>query len=150
VLAVEDRRDELPTDGFFVAPAVLDHVSPDLEVYREEVFGPVLCVVRVGSLDDALDLVNANPYGNGAAVFTRDGGAARRFQREVTAGMVGVNVPIPVPMAHYSFGGWKASLLGDLHVYGPEGLQFCSRAKVVTTRWPEAEDAMSLAFPTSR
>jgi malonate-semialdehyde dehydrogenase (acetylating)/methylmalonate-semialdehyde dehydrogenase len=108
-----------------------------MRVYRDEIFGPVLSVLRVGSLGEAIDLVNANPYGNGTAIFTRDGAAARRFRREVTVGMVGINVAIPVPMAYYSFGGWKQSLFGDAHVHGMEGVRFNTRLKSVTTRWPE-------------
>ena len=135
-------------DGFFVGPTLIDRVTPSMGVYREEIFGPVLIIVRVGTFDEALALVNANPYGNGAAVFTSDGGVARRFKRKVTAGMVGVNVPIPVPVAFYSFGGWKDSLFGDRHLYGEEGFDFYTRAKVVTERWPAAvSDGVGLAFP---
>ncbi|HEY4376467.1 MAG TPA: CoA-acylating methylmalonate-semialdehyde dehydrogenase [Acidimicrobiales bacterium] len=137
-------------DGFFLGPCLLDHVTPSMTVYREEIFGPVLCVVRVDSFDEALGLVRDNPYGNGVALFTRDGGAARRFTFEVDAGMVGINVPIPVPMAYYSFGGWGDSLFGDTHVHGPEGVHFYTRAKVVTTRWPTPESARpDLGFPTT-
>jgi malonate-semialdehyde dehydrogenase (acetylating)/methylmalonate-semialdehyde dehydrogenase len=122
-----------------------------MEVYRDEVFGPVLVVIRVDTLDEAIALINANPYGNGTSVFTDSGHAARRFHREVTVGMVGVNVPIPVPMAYYSFGGWKDSLFGDTHVHGMEGVRFYSRAKAVTTRWPavEADAGASYHFPTA-
>jgi len=136
-------------EGFFVGPTVLDHVRPGMDVYDEEVFGPLLVVVRVETLDAALELVNENPYGNGAAIFTRSGGAARRFQQEVEAGMVGVNVPIPVPVGFYSFGGWGDSLFGDTHVYGPEAFRFYTRGKVVTSRWPAGEPTagVSLAFP---
>jgi len=136
--------------GFFVGPTVVDRVLPDMDVYRQEIFGPVLSVVRAGSVTEAIALVNANPYGNGTAVFTGSGEAARRFHRSVTVGMVGINVPIPVPVAYYSFGGWKDSLFGDRHVHGPEGVSFYTRGKVVTARWPESQSAgASLHFPTT-
>lgn len=136
--------------GFFVSPTLFDRVSTDMRVYREEIFGPVLAVSRARSLDDAIGIVNANPWGNGAAVFTRDGGAARSFELRVSAGMVEINVPIPVPMSYYSFGGWKASLFGDIHMRGPEGVRFYTRGKVVSSRWPrDAETKIDLAFPTS-
>ncbi|HEX6195568.1 MAG TPA: CoA-acylating methylmalonate-semialdehyde dehydrogenase [Jiangellaceae bacterium] len=125
--------------GFWVGPTVIDRVTPQMDVYRTEVFGPVLSVIRTGTVDDAIALINANPYGNGTAIFTSSGAAARRFQRGVHVGMVGINVPIPVPMAYYSFGGWKDSLFGDTHVHGPEGVAFYTRGKVVTARWPHAE-----------
>jgi malonate-semialdehyde dehydrogenase (acetylating) / methylmalonate-semialdehyde dehydrogenase len=135
--------------GHFVGPSVFDRVRPGMAVYDQEIFGPVLVVVRAESYPEAIELVNANPYGNGAAIFTRDGGAARRFEQEVTAGMVGVNVPIPVPMAYHSFGGWKDSLFGDLHMHGPDGVRFYTRGKVVTTRWPDPSQAgVNLGFPT--
>jgi len=122
-----------------------------MSVYRDEIFGPVLCVVRVDSYEDALQLVNDNPFGNGTAIFTRDGGAARRFQYDVQVGMVGINVPIPVPVAYYSFGGWKASLFGDQHMYGPEGVKFFTRGKVVTSRWPDpSTSTIDLGFPQNR
>ena len=124
-------------DGFFVGPTLVDRVTPSMQVYRDEIFGPVLSVLRVDTLDEAIALVNANPYGNGTAIFTRDGHAARRFRRQVQVGMVGVNVAIPVPMAYYSFGGWKDSLFGDAHIHGMEGVRFNTRLKSVTTRWPE-------------
>ena len=127
-------------EGFFLGVSLIDEVTPEMDCYRDEIFGPVLTVVRVPTYADALKLINDNPYGNGTAIFTRDGGAARQFQFDVNAGMVGVNVPIPVPVAYYSFGGWKASLFGDLHMYGPEGIQFYTRAKVVTSRWPDPGD----------
>jgi malonate-semialdehyde dehydrogenase (acetylating)/methylmalonate-semialdehyde dehydrogenase len=127
-------------NGFWLGPTLFDHVTTDMAIYRDEIFGPVLCVVRVDSYDEALALVAANPWGNGVALFTRDGAAARRFQTEVEVGMVGINVPIPVPVAYYSFGGWKGSLFGDLHVYGPDAVRFATRTKVVTTRWPAAAD----------
>ena len=123
-------------DGFFLGGCLFDHVRPDMRIYREEIFGPVLSLMRVGSYDEAMNLVNAHEYGNGVALFTRDGDAARDFAQRVQVGMVGINVPIPVPMAFHSFGGWKASLFGDHHVYGPEGVRFYTRLKAVTTRWP--------------
>jgi malonate-semialdehyde dehydrogenase (acetylating) / methylmalonate-semialdehyde dehydrogenase len=135
-------------DGFWLGPCLLDHVTPDMSVYRDEIFGPVLSVVRCGTYDDAIALVNANPYGNGTAVFTSDGGAARRFQHEIEVGMVGINVPIPVPMAYYSFGGWKDSLFGDSHVHGAEGVHFYTRGKVVTSRWKDTS-GLRLDFPTN-
>jgi malonate-semialdehyde dehydrogenase (acetylating)/methylmalonate-semialdehyde dehydrogenase len=149
---VVDGRDSAPDgDGFFLGASLLDNVTPDMKAYQEEIFGPVLGVTRVGTYDDALRLVNENPYGNGTAIFTRDGGAARAFQFEVEAGMVGVNVPIPVPVAYYSFGGWKASLFGDTHIYGPEGINFYTRGKVVTSRWPDpATSQVDLGFPQTR
>jgi malonate-semialdehyde dehydrogenase (acetylating)/methylmalonate-semialdehyde dehydrogenase len=152
-LAVDGR--ELSVDGheggYFLGPCVFDRVRPGMRVYDEEIFGPVLVVVRAESYPEALELVNANPYGNGAAIFTRDGGAARQFTFDVQAGMVGVNVPIPVPVAQYSFGGWKSSLFGDAHMYGPQGVHFYTRTKVVTTRWPDpATSAVNLGFPTNR
>ncbi|WP_017616026.1 CoA-acylating methylmalonate-semialdehyde dehydrogenase [Nocardiopsis salina] len=133
-------------EGFFIGPSLLDHVTPQMDVYREEVFGPLLVVVRAGDLDEALEIVNGNPYGNGTAIFTNDGEAARRFQRGVSVGMVGVNVPIPVPNSHYSFGGWKDSLFGDTHIHGPEGVAFYTRAKVVTSRWPRVGRSVEAAF----
>ncbi len=136
-------------DGFFVGPTVLDRVTPDMEVHREEVFGPVVGVLRADTVDEAIALVNANPYGNGTAIFTRDGGAARRFVREVQVGMVGVNVPVPVPMAWHSFGGWGDSLFGEHHVHGPDGVRFATRGKVVTQRWPDTDVAASLDMPTA-
>jgi malonate-semialdehyde dehydrogenase (acetylating)/methylmalonate-semialdehyde dehydrogenase len=135
-------------NGFFVGPCLFDNVRPDMALYREEIFGPVLGIVRVDSYEDALALVNASPYANGVAVFTNDGGAARRFQHEVQVGMVGINVPIPVPMAYYSFGGWKQSLFGDAHVHGREGVNFYTRGKVVTARWPDPHHrGVNLGFP---
>jgi malonate-semialdehyde dehydrogenase (acetylating)/methylmalonate-semialdehyde dehydrogenase len=139
------------SDGFFLGVSLVDRVTTEMDAYRDEIFGPVLTVVRVATYDDAVRLVNDNPYGNGTAIFTRDGGAARQFQFEVNAGMVGVNVPIPVPVAYYSFGGWKASLFGDLHMYGPEGIQFYTRGKVVTSRWPDpGTSKVDLGFPRTR
>lgn len=136
-------------DGFWLRPTLFDKVRPDMSIYTEEIFGPVLSVVRAESYDEGLALINANRYGNGTAIFTNDGGAARRFQNEVTVGMVGVNVPIPVPMAYYSFGGWKSSLFGDAHAYGAEGFQFFTRGKVVTSRWLDpSHGGINLGFPT--
>jgi malonate-semialdehyde dehydrogenase (acetylating)/methylmalonate-semialdehyde dehydrogenase len=138
-------------DGFFLGASLIDNVTPEMDCYRDEIFGPVLSVVRTGTYDEAMALVNSSPWGNGAAIFTRDGGAARRFQEEVEAGMVGVNVPIPVPVGYFSFGGWKASLFGDTHIYGPESINFYTRAKVVTERWPDpATSAVDLGFPQNR
>jgi malonate-semialdehyde dehydrogenase (acetylating) / methylmalonate-semialdehyde dehydrogenase len=138
-------------NGFFVGPTVLDQVTPEMTVYREEIFGPVLVVVRVDTLGEAIELVNANPYGNGTAIFTNDGGAARTFQHEIEVGMVGVNVPIPVPLPFYSFGGWKGSLFGSLHMYGPDGIRFFTRGKVVTSRWPDASArGVDLGFPGAK
>ncbi|MCI0584236.1 MAG: CoA-acylating methylmalonate-semialdehyde dehydrogenase [Chloroflexi bacterium] len=139
------------SDGFFLGPSLIDRVTPGMDAYRDEIFGPVLTVTRVDSYADALQLVNDNPYGNGTAIFTRDGGAARQYQFDVNVGMVGINVPIPVPVSYYSFGGWKASLFGDLHMYGPEGIQFYTRAKVVTSRWPDpGTSKVDLGFPRTR
>jgi malonate-semialdehyde dehydrogenase (acetylating)/methylmalonate-semialdehyde dehydrogenase len=147
---VADGRDasDLPEKGFFLGVTLLDHVTPAMDVYRDEIFGPVLGVVRVETYAEAVALINANEYGNGTAIFTRDGGAARQFQFDVDAGMVGVNVPIPVPVAYYSFGGWKASLFGDTHMYGPDGIHFFTRTKVVTSRWPDpGTSSVDLGFP---
>ncbi|MFI7042797.1 CoA-acylating methylmalonate-semialdehyde dehydrogenase [Microbispora rosea] len=136
--------------GFWLGPTVLDHVPPNSRVHREEIFGPVLSIVRVRSYEEGLELINTGEYGNGTAIFTNDGGAARRFQNEVEVGMVGVNVPIPVPMAFYSFGGWKASLFGDTHVHGTEGVHFYTRGKVVTSRWLDpSHGGVNLGFPTN-
>jgi len=138
-------------DGFYVGPTLFDEVRPHMEIYKQEIFGPVLIVLRVADIDEAIQMINDNPYGNGTAIFTANGAAARKFQNEVQVGMIGVNIPIPVPMAFYSFGGWKDSLFGDLHVHGPEGVAFYTRGKVVTTRWPVPRDsAVELGFPTSR
>jgi malonate-semialdehyde dehydrogenase (acetylating)/methylmalonate-semialdehyde dehydrogenase len=149
-LAVDGRGHDVDGDeaGFWLGPTLFDRVTPDMSVYTDEIFGPVLSVVRVPSYDAAIELVNANPYGNGTAIFTNDGGAARRFQHEIEVGMVGVNVPIPVPVAYYSFGGWKDSLFGDSHAYGPEGVHFFTRAKVVTSRWLDpSHGGVNLGFP---
>jgi len=147
-----DGRDTAPDgDGFFLGVSLLDDVTPEMDAYRDEIFGPVLSVVRVPTYDEALKLVNDNPYGNGVALFTRDGGVARQFQFDVNVGMVGINVPIPVPVAYYSFGGWKASLFGDRHIYGPEGIDFYTRTKAVTSRWPDpATSKVDLGFPQTR
>jgi malonate-semialdehyde dehydrogenase (acetylating)/methylmalonate-semialdehyde dehydrogenase len=148
---VVDGRTGHPEEGFFLGTTLLDHVERDMTVYTDEIFGPVLSVVRVATYDEGLALVNDNPYANGTAIFTRDGGVARRFQYDVQVGMVGINVPIPVPVAYYSFGGWKASLFGDLHMYGPEGVAFYTRGKVVTSRWPDpATSSVDLGFPRTR
>ena len=145
------EHDSYRSAGFFLGPSLIDDVTPDMDSYCNEIFGPVLEVVRVKTYDEAVALVNDNQYGNGTAIFTRDGGAARQFQFEVNAGMVGINVPIPVPVAYYSFGGWKHSLFGDLHMYGPEGIQFYTRAKIVTQRWPDpGTSSVDLGFPRTR
>ncbi len=150
-VVVDGSGTPLRGSGFFVGCSLLDDVKPGMRVYDDEIFGPVLSVVRVPTLDDALALVNDNPYGNGTALFTRDGGAARRFEREVQVGMVGINVPIPVPVASHSFGGWKASIFGDSSIYGPDGVRFYTRPKVVTSRWPDpGPGAVELHFPTNR
>ncbi|MET7469912.1 CoA-acylating methylmalonate-semialdehyde dehydrogenase [Micromonospora sp. NPDC005211] len=149
-LVVDGREVRVDGDesGFWLGPSLLDRVQPEMSVYTDEIFGPVLSVVRVGSYDEALALVNANRYGNGTAIFTNDGGAARRYQNEVEVGMVGVNVPIPVPMAYYSFGGWKDSLFGDSHAHGAEGVHFFTRGKVVTSRWLDpSHGGINLGFP---
>jgi malonate-semialdehyde dehydrogenase (acetylating)/methylmalonate-semialdehyde dehydrogenase len=149
---VADGRESTPEgDGFFLGVSLLDNVTPEMDAYKDEIFGPVLGVTRVGTYNEAVRLVNENPYGNGTAIFTRDGGVARQFQFEVQAGMVGINVPIPVPVAYYSFGGWKNSLFGDTHIYGPEGINFYTRGKVVTSRWPDpATSKVDLGFPQTR
>ncbi|MCZ7415910.1 MULTISPECIES: CoA-acylating methylmalonate-semialdehyde dehydrogenase [unclassified Streptomyces] len=149
-LVVDGR--ERPVDGdaagFWLGPTLFDRVTPEMSVYTDEIFGPVLSVLRAGSYDAALDLVNSSPYGNGTALFTNDGGAARRFEEEVEVGMVGINVPIPVPVSFYSFGGWKASLFGDAHAYGPDGVHFFTRTKTVTSRWPDPQSrGIDLGFP---
>ena len=135
-------------DGFWLGPTLIDHVTPQMSVYTDEIFGPVLSVVRVETYDQALELINSNPYGNGTAIFTNDGGAARRFQNEVEVGMIGINVPIPVPMAYYSFGGWKNSLFGDSHAHGTEGIHFFTRGKAITSRWLDpSHGGINLGFP---
>jgi malonate-semialdehyde dehydrogenase (acetylating)/methylmalonate-semialdehyde dehydrogenase len=154
VLAVDGRGHPVTggaADGFWLGPSVLDHVTPSMNCYRDEIFGPVLSVVRASGYDDAMAVIGQNPYGNGTAIFTNDGGAARRFTREVEVGMVGINVPIPVPMAYYSFGGWKSSLFGDSHVYGAEGVHFYTRGKAVTSRWLDpSHGGVNLGFPVNR
>jgi malonate-semialdehyde dehydrogenase (acetylating)/methylmalonate-semialdehyde dehydrogenase len=148
---VVDGREGVPKEGFFLNPTLLDDVTPAMKAYADEIFGPVLGITRVATYEEAVRLVNESPYGNGTAIFTRDGGVARQFQFDVQAGMVGINVPIPVPVAYYSFGGWKASLFGDRHVYGPEGIEFYTRGKVVTSRWPDpATSKVDLGFPQTR
>jgi malonate-semialdehyde dehydrogenase (acetylating)/methylmalonate-semialdehyde dehydrogenase len=151
LVVADGRAAELPSSGFFLGASLLDRVTADMSVYTDEIFGPVLCVVRAETYDEAIELINNNPYANGTAIFTRDGGAARQFQFDVQVGMVGINVPIPTPVAYYSFGGWKASLFGDSHIYGPEGINFYTRGKVVTSRWPDpATSTVDLGFPTTR
>jgi malonate-semialdehyde dehydrogenase (acetylating)/methylmalonate-semialdehyde dehydrogenase len=151
-IVVDGREDPISAGpGFFLAPSLVDNVATSSKVYTDEIFGPVLAVVRCETYAQAVKLVEDNPYGNGVAIFTRDGGAARRFTFDIQAGMVGVNVPIPVPVAYYSFGGWKASLFGDLHMYGPDGIRFYTKTKVVTTRWPDpATSSIELGFPRTR
>jgi len=149
-LAVDGRGHEIDGEqaGFWLGPTLFDHVRPDMSIYRDEIFGPVLSVVRADTYEQAVGLINDNPYGNGTAIFTNDGGAARRFQNEIEVGMVGVNVPIPVPVGYYSFGGWKDSLFGDTHAYGPDGLHFYTRSKVVTSRWLDpSHGGVNLGFP---
>ena len=149
-LVVDGRDGEFDADGsgFFLGPTLFDHVTPTMSIYTDEIFGPVLSVVRAASYDEGVGLINANPYGNGTAIFTNDGGAARRFQHDVEVGMIGVNVPIPVPVAYYSFGGWKNSLFGDSHAYGLDGVHFFTRGKVVTSRWPDpSHGGINLGFP---
>ena len=137
--------------GFFLGASLIDDVKPGMKCYEDEIFGPVLAVTRVKTYEEGLHMINSHPYGNGVAIFTRDGGAAREFQFDVDTGMVGINVPIPVPVSYYSFGGWKSSLFGDLHMYGPEGIQFYTKAKVVTSRWPDPSTSkIDLGFPQVR
>ena len=148
---VVDGTTDVPAEGFFLNPSLIDHVAPGMRCYDEEIFGPVLTVARVKGYDDGLAMINANQFGNGTSIFTRDGGAARQFQFDVQVGMVGLNVPIPVPVSYYSFGGWKASLFGDTHMYGPEGVNFYTRTKVVTSRWPDPRTStVDLGFPQNR
>ena len=153
-IAVDGRGLVVPghEGGFFVGPTVIDHVTSDMDVYREEIFGPVLSMLRTATVDEAIDLINSNPYGNGTAIFTNSGEAARRFHRGVNVGMIGINVPIPVPMPYYSFGGWKDSIFGDKNVYGSEGVEFYTRAKAVTARWPQSQRLSDASFdmPTVR
>ena len=149
-LVVDGRQPDVDADGegFFVGPTLFDHVTTDMSIYTDEIFGPVLAVVRVDSYDEGVQLINDNPYGNGTAIFTNDGGAARQFQNEVKVGMIGINVPVPVPMAYYSFGGWKSSLFGDTHAHGVEGVHFFTRGKVITSRWLDpSHGGLNLGFP---
>ncbi|MGF2949970.1 CoA-acylating methylmalonate-semialdehyde dehydrogenase [Microbacterium alcoholitolerans] len=149
-VVVDGTQKHFEGDGFFTGVSLLDNVRPGMKVYEDEIFGPVLSVVRVDSYADAVELINANPYGNGTAIFTRDGGTARQFEFDIEVGMVGVNVPIPVPVGAFSFGGWKNSLFGDAHIYGPESIGFYTRSKVVTTRWPDHTPAqVDLGFPSN-
>ncbi len=137
--------------GFFLKPSLIDNAKPGMACYDDEIFGPVLTVTRIAGYQEGLQLINDNPYGNGTAIFTRDGGAARQFEFDVQVGMVGVNVPVPVPVSYYSFGGWKASLFGDTHMYGPEGVNFYTKTKVVTSRWPDpSTSTVDLGFPQNR
>jgi malonate-semialdehyde dehydrogenase (acetylating)/methylmalonate-semialdehyde dehydrogenase len=149
---VDGREHPIWGTGFFVGPSVIDRVSTEMDCYRDEIFGPVMTVVRADTYEGAVDLIQRNPWGNGTAIFTRDGGAARRFQFEAEAGMVGINVPIPVPLSFYSFGGWNNSLFGDTHMYGPDGIRFWTRQKAVTARWPDPSEAsrVDLGFPPNR
>jgi malonate-semialdehyde dehydrogenase (acetylating)/methylmalonate-semialdehyde dehydrogenase len=150
-VVVDGREADLPSDGFFLGVSLVDKVEPGMKVYDDEIFGPVLSVVRVGTYEEAVDLINRHQYGNGTAIFTRDGGAARQFQFDIQVGMVGINVPIPVPVAYYSFGGWKASLFGDANMYGPAGVDFYTRTKTVTSRWPDpSTSSVDLGFPRTR
>lgn len=149
-VVVDGRDHEFDNDGFFLGVSLLDNVTTDMTVYKDEIFGPVLCVVRCDTYAEARDLISDNPWGNGAAIFTRDGGAARDFQETADAGMVGINVPIPVPVGYHSFGGWKDSLFGDVTMYGPEGVRFFTRPKVLTSRWPDpSTSTVDLGFPTN-
>ncbi len=149
-VVVDGRNMEFDLNGFFLGPSLLDNVTTDMDAYKDEIFGPVLSIIRVDTYEEAVQLINDNPYGNGTAIFTRDGGAARRFQFEVEAGMVGINVPVPVPVAAYSFGGWNSSAFGDTHIYGKEGVHFYTRTKVVTSRWPDPGTSnIDLGFPTN-
>ncbi|VEB41573.1 Methylmalonate-semialdehyde dehydrogenase [acylating] [Chromobacterium violaceum] len=151
-LVVDGRGIAVPSHegGFFLGGCLFDRVTPQMRIYQEEIFGPVLCVVRVNSLEEAIALINAHEYGNGTCIFTRDGEAARLFADTVEVGMVGINVPLPVPVAYHSFGGWKRSLFGDLHAYGPDGVRFYTRRKAVTQRWPQraSHEASQFAFPS--
>jgi malonate-semialdehyde dehydrogenase (acetylating)/methylmalonate-semialdehyde dehydrogenase len=151
-LTVDGRTDPaMQTNGFFLGPSIIDNAKPGMACYDQEIFGPVLSIVRVATYAEGLRLINENPFGNGTAIFTQNGGAARQFQFDVEVGMVGINVPIPVPVSYYSFGGWKSSLFGDLHMYGPEGVQFYTRSKVVTSRWPDpGASKVDLGFPQVR
>lgn len=148
---VDGRENSLPAEGFFLAPTLIDNVAPGMKVYDDEIFGPVLSVIRVDTYEDAVELINKHQYGNGTAIFTRDGGAARQFQFDIQVGMVGINVPIPVPVGYYSFGGWKASLFGDVAMYGPAGIDFYTHTKTITSRWPDpSTSSVDLGFPQTR
>ena len=148
---VVDGREDVASEGFFLNPTLLDNVTPEMACYQDEIFGPVLSVVRVSGYQEGIDTINASPFANGTAIFTRDGGAARQFQFDVEVGMVGINVPVPVPVSYYSFGGWKSSLFGDTHIYGPEGVNFYTQAKVITSRWPDpSTSTIDLGFPETR
>jgi malonate-semialdehyde dehydrogenase (acetylating) / methylmalonate-semialdehyde dehydrogenase len=150
-VVVDGRDNDLPAEGFFLAPSLIDEVKPGMKAYDDEIFGPVLSVIRVDTYEEAVDLINRHQYGNGTAIFTRDGGAARQFQFDIQVGMVGINVPIPVPVAYYSFGGWKASIFGDANMYGPAGIDFYTRTKTVTSRWPDpSTSTVDLGFPRTR
>jgi malonate-semialdehyde dehydrogenase (acetylating)/methylmalonate-semialdehyde dehydrogenase len=150
-VVVDGREADLPTEGYFLGVSLVDQVKPGMKVYDDEIFGPVLSVMRVDTYEEAVDLINRHQYGNGTAIFTRDGGAARQFQFDIQVGMVGINVPIPVPVAYYSFGGWKASLFGDANMYGPAGVDFYTRTKTVTSRWPDpSTSSVDLGFPRTR
>ena len=150
-VVVDGREADLPEQGFFLGVSLIDNVKPGMSSYDDEIFGPVLSVVRVDTYDEAVDLINRHQYGNGTAIFTRDGGAAKQFQYDIKVGMVGINVPIPVPVAYYSFGGWKASIFGDSNIYGPAGVDFYTRTKTVTSRWPDpATSSVDLGFPRTR
>jgi malonate-semialdehyde dehydrogenase (acetylating)/methylmalonate-semialdehyde dehydrogenase len=150
-LLEDGRAAKVPREGFFLGPCLFDRVTPEMSIYQDEIFGPVLSTVRVAAYDDAIRLVHAHRYANGVALFTNDGGAARKFQHEIEVGMVGINVPIPVPMAYYSFGGWKSSLFGDQHIHGREGVFFYTRGKVVTARWPDPRHrGVDLGFPQNK
>jgi len=148
-LVVDARKQSVPKDGFFLGTSLFDHVTPQMEIYKNEIFGPVLVVLRADTIEQAIELINKNPYANGTAIFTESGGAARRFAAEIQVGMVGINVPIPVPVAFYSFGGWKSSLFGDLHVHGTEAVKFYTRTKAITTRWPRQDTPTSRREDTS-
>jgi malonate-semialdehyde dehydrogenase (acetylating)/methylmalonate-semialdehyde dehydrogenase len=150
-VVVDGRKADIPKDGFFLGVSLIDNVKPGMASYDEEIFGPVLTVVRVDTYEQAVELINKHQFGNGTAIFTRDGGAARQFQYEIKVGMVGINVPIPVPVAYYSFGGWKASIFGDSNIYGPAGVDFYTRTKTITSRWPDpSTSSMDLGFPRTR
>jgi malonate-semialdehyde dehydrogenase (acetylating) / methylmalonate-semialdehyde dehydrogenase len=152
-LVVDGRNPKVDgeANGFWLGPTLFDKVTPNMSIYTDEIFGPVLSVVRVNSYEEGVNLINSHRYGNGTAIFTNDGGAARRFQNEVNVGMIGINVPIPVPTAYYSFGGWKSSLFGDTHAHGTEGVHFFTRGKVVTSRWLDpSHGGINLGFPQNR